>query len=223
MNLEAIAARIVFMPENDPPLLDGPSEADGIPDHRREFLRMAALFQGGLLLFALGLAWLAGINLAEQFRFTGTAVAWGVGATVPMLALFTITYFFPIGPLGTIKGFLHEVLGPPLVQCRWYDLVFVALLAGCSEELLFRGVLQSWIGRWGAVAGLLASNVIFGLAHAITPTYAVLAGLLGVYLGLVYTITGEANLVPAILCHTLYDLVAFFVVRRDAEKRTSTP
>lgn len=203
------------MPENTPPLLTEPSETDGIPSNRRDFLRMATLFQGGLMLLALGLAWLAGINLGEQLRFTGTAVAWGVGATVPMLALFAITYLFPVGPLGTIKDFLHEVLGPPLTQCRWYDLVFVALLAGCSEELLFRGVLQSWIGRWSALGGLLASSVVFGLAHAITPTYAVLAGLLGIYLGVLFTITGQENLIAPILCHALYDLVAFFVVRQS--------
>jgi len=170
------------------------------------------------MLFALGLAWLTEIDLGEQLRFTGIAVAWGIGATVPMLALFAVTYRFPVGPLETIKDFLREVLGPPLAQCRWYDLVFVALLAGCSEELLFRGVLQSWIGRWSALGGLFASSVIFGLAHAITPTYAILAGLLGIYLGLVFTITGEANLIPAILCHALYDLVAFFVVRRAARR-----
>ena len=210
------------MPENDSPLLDKRPEADGIPGNRGEFLRLATLFQGGLLLFALGLAWLVGINLSSQLHVTGAAVAWGVGATVPMLALFAITYLFPIGPFGAIKGFLQEVLGPSLAQCRWYDLVFVALLAGCSEELLFRGVLQTWIGRWGATVGLLASNVVFGLAHAITPTYAILAGLLGIYLGLVYTITGEANLVPAILCHALYDLVAFFVVRSEARQRMAT-
>lgn len=211
------------MPEDVTPPFDDRSETDDLSNIRREFLRMATLFQGGLLLLALGLAWLGGIDLGKQLHVTGAAVAWGVGATMPMLALFVVTYRFPVGPLGRIKGFLHEVLGPPLAQCRWYDLVFVALLAGCSEELLFRGVLQSWIGRWGAVTGLLASNVIFGLAHAVTPTYAVLAGLLGIYLGLVFTITGEANLVPAILCHALYDLVAFFVVQREARKRTSAP
>lgn len=211
------------MTEDDSSPLDEPPEANGTPGSRGDFLRMATLFQGGLLLLALGLAWLAGIDLGEQLHVTGTVVAWGVGATVPMLALFAITYVFPVGPLGTIKGFLHEVLGPPLARCRWYDLVFVALLAGCSEELLFRGVLQTWIGRWGAVAGLLGSNVIFGLAHAVTPTYAILASLLGIYLGLVFTITGEANLVPAILCHALYDLVAFFVVRREARRRIDYP
>lgn len=194
-------------------------DVDDVPGNRSEFLRMATMFQGGLLLFALGLAWVAGINIGEQLRFTLIAVAWGFGATVPMLALFAVTYHFPVGPLGTIKSFLQTVLGPPLARCRWYDLVFVALLAGCSEELLFRGVLQSWIGRWSVLAGLLASNVLFGLAHAITPTYAILAGLLGVYLGLLFTITGEANLVPVILCHAVYDLVAFFVVQREARIR----
>ena len=206
------------MPEDPPPPFDVCSETGEFPNIRLEFLRMATAFQGGLLLLALGLAWLAGINLVEQLHVTCAAAAWGVGATVPMLALFAVTYRFPVGPLGKIKDFLEEVLGPPLAQCRWYDLVFVALLAGCSEELLFRGVLQTWIGRWGAMAGLLGSNVIFGLAHAVTPTYAILACLLGIYLGLVFTITGEVNLVPAILCHALYDLVAFFVVQRKARQ-----
>ncbi|MBC8117609.1 MAG: hypothetical protein H7062_24725, partial [Candidatus Saccharimonas sp.] len=92
------------MTENDPPPPGERPEADGIPGSRGEFLRMATVFQGGLTLLALGLAWLAGIDLGDQFHFTGTAVAWGVGATVPMLALFAITYLFPVGPLGTIKG-----------------------------------------------------------------------------------------------------------------------
>jgi membrane protease YdiL (CAAX protease family) len=180
---------------------------------------MATLFQGGLLLLALGLAWLIGVNLREQLHVTGATIAWGIGATVPMLAMFVITFHFSYGPLKTIKNYLHEMLGPPLAQCQWYDLLYVALLAGCSEELLFRGVLQSGIGRWGTLVGLLASNVIFGLAHAITPTYAILAGVLGIYLGILFTITGEANLVPVILCHSLYDLVAFVVVQRQARLR----
>jgi CAAX protease family protein len=218
MKLEAIVARIVVMSEHDPRQPHDRIEGDMLCGSRGEFMSLATTFQGGLALLALGLARLTGINLIEQLHFTVTAVAWGIGATVPMLALFAVTYRFPVGPLGTIKRFLHEALGPPLAQCRWYDLVFVALLAGCSEELLFRGVLQSWIGRWGALEGLVASSIIFGLAHAITPTYAVLAGLLGIYLGIVFTITGEANLVPATLCHVLYDLVAFFVVRREARQ-----
>lgn len=200
---------------DDDPQTDGLPEFDGSSNGRVSFLRMATTFQSGLMLLALGLAWLIGIDLQKQFHLSVHIIVWGVGATLPMLALFAISYHLSVGPLGRIKNFLHEVLGPPLSQCRWYDLVFIAFLAGCSEELLFRGVLQSWLGRWGAMTGLLASNVLFGLAHSITPTYAVLAGLLGIYLGFIFTITGEENLIAPILCHSLYDLIAFLVVRRS--------
>ena len=92
------------------------------------------------------------------------------------------------------------VLGPPSL--------LVAYLTGWVRHLYV-------LGRWGAMTGLLASNVLFGLAHSITPTYAVLAGLLGIYLGFIFTITGEENLIAPILCHSLYDLIAFLVVRRS--------
>ncbi len=187
--------------------------------HKRlQFLRMAILFQGGLALLALVLAVMLGIRLVDQLRFTGLSIAWGVGATVPMLMLFAITYRFPFGPFGPIKSFLLQVLGPSLAVCAWYDVVFLAFLAGCSEELLFRGVAQAWLGQWSPALGLLISNIVFGLAHAATPAYAVLAGLLGLYLGCLFTITGEANLVAPILCHSLYDLGALVVFRYEARR-----
>ena len=83
------------------------------------------------------------------------------------------------------------------------------------KELLFRGVLQPWIGRWGAAAGLVGSNLIFGLAHCITPTYAIVAGLVGVYLGLLLNLEGEANLLIPITTHAVYDWLAFLIVVRD--------
>ena len=189
-----------------------------MPTSRSQFLIVATLFQGGLAIVALMLAWLLGINPFDRFQFTGRAVAWGVAGTIPMLIVFAFTYQSPIGPLKDIKQFLIENLGPHLSQCRWYDLVWVALLAGCSEELLFRAVLQTWLNQWGAATGLLVSNTLFGLAHAVTPLYAVLAGLMGVYLGALYQFAGDGNLLVPVLTHTIYDLVAFLVVRREARR-----
>jgi hypothetical protein len=67
------------------------------------------------------------------------------------------------------------------------------------------------------LAGLILSNVIFGLLHCITPTYAILAGLIGVYFGLLLDATGTPNLLAPILAHGLYDYLAFLVVIRAAE------
>ena len=132
-----------------------------------------------------------------------------------MLIVFAVTYQVSVGPLKDIKNFLIESLGPSLQDCRWYDLVWVALLAGCSEELLFRAVLQTWMNPWGPLAALLVSNAVFGMAHAVTPLYAVLAGLLGIYLGALFQFAGDGNLLVPTLTHSLYDLVAFIAIRRS--------
>lgn len=184
---------------------------------RGEFLRIATFFQGGLLVVAVGLAGLAGIDLLGQLQFTTTAVLWGVSATLPMLLLFAVTHRFPVGPFRGVKDFLSDTLGPTLCECHWLDLAFLSLLAGVSEEMFFRGVVQTWLtATCGAVAALIVSNVLFGLAHSVSVFYVVLAGLLGVYFSMVFTITGEANLVPPILCHALYDFIALSIYRVEA-------
>lgn len=132
-----------------------------------------------------------------------------------MLILFALTYRSRIERLQQIKKFLIETIGAPLSECTWYEMAWVALLAGFSEELLFRAVLQAWMLQWGPLVGLLLSNLLFGLAHAITLLYAILAGLLGLYLGALFQFGGDGNLLVPTLSHALYDLVAFVVIRRS--------
>jgi membrane protease YdiL (CAAX protease family) len=176
---------------------------------RSSFLNLAAVFQGGLVVLALVLAWIAGINPMEHFRWSWTGLAWGIAAALPILTLFTVSDWF------RSRSLVTEFLGPPLASCRWHELIALALLAGLSEELLFRGVLQPWMGRWGEASGLIGSNLIFGLAHCITPTYAIVAGIVGVYLGLLLKLEGEANLLIPITTHAVYDWLAFLIVARD--------
>jgi membrane protease YdiL (CAAX protease family) len=181
---------------------------------RNQFLLMATVFQGGIALLAFALAWLLGMNPFDGFDVTFEATAIGIGGTIPMFLLFAITYRYPVGPLGRVKRFLVEGLGPCLSECRWYDLVWVAFLAGASEELLFRAVLQRYLTAWGTVPALLISNIVFGAVHAVTLIYPFLAGLLGVYLGSLYQFAGSGNLFVPTVAHTFYDFVAFLIVRR---------
>jgi membrane protease YdiL (CAAX protease family) len=102
-----------------------------------------------------------------------------------------------------------------LHRYHWTDLLILAAIAGVSEELLFRGVIQPWIETsWGISAGLILSNIVFGLVHAVTPLYAVLAALVGVYLGLSLDYGGERNLLTPIIIHGFYDFLAFVALMR---------
>ena len=186
---------------------------------RRPFLIMAFLVEGGLIVVALGLAWLLEVPLEHGLRWSPDAVLWGIGATLPLCLLFGAAYWKPVGPYRGVKDFLFESLGPSIAACRWYELLLVAALAGIGEELLFRGVLQTWMERWGYLPALLASNVIFALCHAITVTYAVLAFVMGLLLGLLMDAPQERSLLAPIITHGLYDFFAFCVLAWDWRTR----
>ncbi|MDA0834475.1 MAG: type II CAAX endopeptidase family protein [Planctomycetota bacterium] len=193
---------------------------------RSFFLNMAAIFEGGLLLVALFLGWLMGINPIEHLYADAGALGWGVLATVPMLVLFAISFRFPVGSLRTIKKILIDTLGPPLAACHWYDLFLLGILAGVTEEVLFRGFLQIWFEQGGLWTGLICANVIFGLAHFVTPMYALLAGQMGLYFSWIFAWQEPRNLLIPITAHAVYDFIAFWVVaavyRRQSEHREST-
>jgi membrane protease YdiL (CAAX protease family) len=174
--------------------------------NRYDFLGAAILFEGSLVAVAGALGWWFEVDPLARLAWDWRGAAWGIAGTLPMLALFLVGNRYPLGPLRKIKQFLIDALGPSLVACRWYDLLLIAAVAGIGEELLFRGVLQP-------LAGVVWSNVLFGLVHCITPTYALLAGLLGGYLG--WLLNTSENLLAPIVTHGLYDFLAFLVVARE--------
>jgi membrane protease YdiL (CAAX protease family) len=97
----------------------------------------------------------------------------------------------------------------------------VAALAGIGEEALFRGVVQSaLLGRLPGWAAVLVTAAAFGAAHALTLTYAVLAALVGAYLGWLHLASG--NLLVPILAHALYDFVALRLLLRVKPNPTSS-
>jgi len=116
-------------------------------------------------------------------------------------------------PLARIRRFFDAVVRRLFAECTWIELALIALAAGVGEEALFRGVLQPALGRWlGAGPALVVASVLFGLLHPITPVYAVLAGLIGIYLGGVWLASG--NLLVVIIVHALYDFLALIYVLR---------
>jgi membrane protease YdiL (CAAX protease family) len=180
---------------------------------------VGAAIEGGLALLAVALGWLLGPAPLETFAWTGAGLGWGLLAALPMLAVFLLVYHFP-GPLfRPVKEFTAEAIVPLLAPCNLFELFVIAFLAGLGEEMLFRGVLQAVFAQeMPFVWALLLASVLFGLLHAITLGYALLATLLGAYLGLVWVWTG--NLLAPVVAHFLYDFVALvYLLRRP----TSSP
>ena len=124
-------------------------------------------------------------------------------------------YQIQIDAFQQVKRTLLETLAPSMHRYHWTDLFVLGAIAGITEEILFRGVIQPWMeSSWGMTSGLIASSIIFGLVHAVTPLYALLATLVGIYLGLAMDYGGERNLLTPIIIHGLYDFLAFLVIVR---------
>jgi hypothetical protein len=117
----------------------------------------------------------------------------------------------------SIRAF--PLIGQRFFDAHWLKLLAVpfALVTGTMEELWFRKLLMDWVGSHGAtaVAQVLASAAVFGLAHGIWGLFgrqwriaigATLAtGALGGLLALVYLLAGRA-VAPCIWSHGLINL-----------------
>lgn len=178
---------------------------------RRDLLLMAFGFEGGLAVLAWGLGWLLGFPAGATLLWEARGLLWGLLACLPMLVLFLICLRWPVGPLAGIKQFADEVIRPVFSTCSWLDLALISLLAGVGEELLFRAVIQGALGDWlGPWIGLLLASLLFGVVHWITPTYALLAAVMGAYLGWAWLASG--NLLVAIVAHAVYDWLALLIL-----------
>lgn len=195
-----------------------------ISEQTLNFFRLAMWFEGSLILVALALGCIGGVSPLAAIHVNGTAISWGILGTIPLLMLFQLFYQNPRGELLKIKRILIEHLGPHLDRCRWYELLLLAGLAGISEEMLFRGVLQPWFeSLWGWQAGIIGSNVLFALAHSITPLYAISAGAIGAYLGYMLDMGEQRNLLIPVIIHGVYDFIAFIVVIRSYQAEQEKP
>ena len=95
-------------------------------------------------------------------------------------------------------------------------------MAGIGEEVFFRGFLQGSLARvvnpWIALALVSA---LFGVVHMVSIGYAIFAGPLGFYLGMLLLLTG--NLFVAVAVHTLFDFAAILLIVRMTPSPASEP
>lgn len=169
------------------------------------------LFQAGIVVLGLLPLLLFDIPVAMDGLGVAAYLLWGLAGgalTYGVLLLLSVTGVLSSDSLQKHIRDLHRFVRSQ----SWPVLITLAVLAGVGEELLFRGVIQGWVGQHlGVTAGVLAGAVLFGLAHAMSWSYFLVATVLGGVFGVVYAVTDSLQLV--MVWHAVYDLVVILVLR----------
>lgn len=131
-----------------------------------------------------------------SFQWSAQALWLGLGLGLGITAASSLVYYTWSAYRQSADYYLELVL-KPLV---WPDLIWLGLLPGLSEELLFRGVMLPAFGL--NIEGVLLSSLCFGVLHLSSLKqwpYVVWATVIGLVLGASAIETG--NLLVPIVAH----------------------
>lgn len=157
-----------------------------------------------VILLTISKLWqkLGNVTILPLF-FDTHALIWSLGLAVGITITSSIVYRLWAAYRCSADIYL-ELVVKPLV---WADLIWLGLLPGLSEELLFRGVMLPAFGL--NLLAVIFSSLLFGVLHlsgANQWPYVVWATVVGFALGYVALITG--NLLIPITAHIITNLVS---------------
>lgn len=139
----------------------------------------------------------------------------GLLAALPMILVLLAVRLMPWHWSRQLWRIPVRLIGPALKASPLASTLTIALMAGFSEELLFRGFLESWIGSRHWLAGLILPNLLFGLLHSVTPAYAICAFFAGLYFSCLQRFSSEISLLSLMTTHAFYDLVALLWIAHE--------
>ena len=163
-----------------------------------------------------------GTPILEDARVDLGSGVLALAATLPLVAFVFWSMRTELAFFARFRKLFRETLVPLFASCSLPELLLIAIMAGIGEEVFFRGLLQGSLGRvvnpWIALALVSA---LFGVVHMVSIGYAIVAGLLGAYLGTLLLLTG--NLFVAVAVHALFDFVAILLIVRMTLSPASEP
>ncbi|BAZ15019.1 abortive infection protein [Calothrix sp. NIES-4071] len=140
------------------------------------------------------------------WRWDEAAFLSGIVLGLAITALSGVAYRFSAAYRRSADYYLEIVLKPLVLP----DLIWLGLLPGLSEELLFRGVLLPALGA--SHLAVFVSSVSFGVLHLSGPSqwpYVAWATIVGFVFGYSALISG--NLLVPIVAHIVTNLISSYV------------
>jgi membrane protease YdiL (CAAX protease family) len=183
------------------------------------FFWQAIMVEGGMAAIAIlvDLFCYLDLNYWEHCRYDSITLFQIACGLIPLAAGYVVMQVLPFAALRRIDRFVRELYWQNMGHWKLWQLALVAALAGVGEELLFRGLFQMGFSAvFDVWVAIFLTSLIFGLAHAVTPTYCVLAFIISVYFGFLFVFTD--NLVVPIAVHALYDFGIFLYIRLTPKK-----
>lgn len=124
---------------------------------------------------ALGSLWLT-IKLPARLPITSVGLLrpsrrwtlFGVGLGLlgwVLSGIIGALYAWATGDASVPRPEIETALGSASVLQLALLLIAACLLAPIAEEIIFRGVLYTYLRRWGFVVALIASSLVFGVFH----------------------------------------------------------
>ena len=179
---------------------------------------LVAMAATAIILLLIARIW----QFFEPFRFP-IALAFpdaakGLGLGLGISAISALVYKLWPAYRRSADFYLAFVLAPLVPS----DSIWIGLLPGMSEELLFRGVMLPAIGL--NTTGLVVSSLCFGVLHMSSQQqwpYAIWASVIGLLLGGSALMTG--NLLVPIVAHITTNFVSSLFWKLHQQQAQNTP
>ena len=178
------------------------------------------LLELALLGFAFLWGWLFHRPALLELHWSLSAGLIGIVAAIPPFLFFLWTLNSSLHVFSRHRQLMESLLRPLFGNWSILQLFAISLVAGISEEAFFRGAIQGSLAvRVGWGWALVLASVVFGAAHLITWTYAIIAAFIGAYLGLLWIWT--ENLLTPMITHAVYDFVALVYFLQGLSERVT--
>jgi membrane protease YdiL (CAAX protease family) len=145
-----------------------------------------------------------GLNPSEMTEGFKRGLIWSVGFGVIAGISFVVLSLFGFNPLDMIQVQLPAGIGVVMMY------VIISVFIGpAAEEVFFRGIIYGFFRRWGIIAALIASSLLFILAHSVIRGFPIPQVVGGIVFALAYEI--EGSLMVPITIHILGNMAMLIV------------